>query len=911
MNPSRDLRVSVIERSPRMGRSHVLLVALGVCVALLGGAAWWLFVERPVQTLDGAELVDPAPPSADASSASATSTTATLANELASPELVAPRDDARADQRSAVTTARASKPVQPAAPGLVLVDADSGAPLAAADAWIAPFPRKHRLGTDDLAELVELAEREGKRECADADGRVRVPGAAAANPTAFTAQHTATGTEWFVVAATKDRWGAGRVRAGPRGAKLALYRDGPLDVIVHDAEGQPLAGVPLVLAQFHESNRTFARRAHAKSDANGRAVFEHGRAWLERARPAPLSVCVDGAFDRVPRRSVTLDDLAAPVSLEVPPFGSVDVKVLDFDGRELTNGVEVRLASKELELAIVADAALELEGGRVRFPAVQVGVDVRFEARMRVGKQALAPFGARTRLERAGELVELVLGGPNAVPTLVARVFDDDGAAYANQALGVQIEAAPNGGAPILSSPVRTDAEGVVKLHLAGWRAVDADGKLSDEPELASGGALRLVAAPSGARKVRSAVIDVPRAPKLGANELGDVKLLGLPLLVAGRVVDQIGAPIANANVNVLAQNSDGTTWRDTGAAALTDGDGSFSIDAEFQGAELAVRASASDSQRGPPVLVAPGTSGVELALERWARLDTTAWIDPDLNPAELNVVWTLDDVSTSMIGRPKPTTDGVARAAFANDKLRAGRGKLEVRAVSTTVLTFEPFELLPGPNPDALRDLDLRNLVRIVDLEIHDHQGRGVAAGEIRFRPSGTDEAWQSWKFTRGRARLLALAPELDLSIFGAPGRTTLFERVRDDATLVLDGPLWATLELAGGNPVRAPDTLKLAITLVDPRGVEVAQALRGTWEAQVDADGRVKVAFAAAGKHSIAFRVTHAASGKGRELAEKQVLDVELVDREQAFTLDPPRAALDRALTELAEAAAQPGGR
>ncbi|MCK6446114.1 MAG: carboxypeptidase-like regulatory domain-containing protein [Planctomycetes bacterium] len=893
------------------GRSHVLLVALGVCVALLGGAAWWLFVERPVQTLDGAELVDPMPPSAGDSAAGSTSTIATPANQLVSPELVVPRDDARAEQRSAVAAPPTSQPAKRMAPGLVIVDADSGAPLAAADVWVTPFPRKHRLGTDDLAELVELAEREGKRERADAAGGVRVPGAAPTNPTAFTTQQIATSAEWFVVAATKERWGAGRVRAGPHGAKLALHRDGPLDVVVHDAERRPLAGVPLVLAQFHETNRTFARRSHAKSDANGRAVFEHGRAWLERAHPAPLSVCVDGAFERVPRRSVTLDDLTAPVSLEVPPFGAVDVKVLDFDGRELTTGAEVRLASTELELAIIADAAAELTDGRVRYPAVQAGVDTRFEARLRIAKTFLAPFSALTRLERAGERVELVLGGPNAVPTLVARVLDDDGAVYANRALDVQVETVPNGGAPSLISPVQTDAEGIVKLHLAGWRAVAADGQFSGEPGLASGGALRLVAAPSGERKVRSVVVEVPLAPKLGLNDLGDVHLAGLPLLVAGRVVDQIGAPIANANVNVLAQNSDGTTWRDTGAAALTDGDGRFSIDAEFPGAELAVRASSSDSQRGAPVLFAPGISGVELPLERWASLDVTATIDPDLNPAELNVVWTLDDVATALIGTPRPASDGLARAAFSNHKLRAGRGKLQVLAVSTPVLAFEPFELLPGPNPDALRDLDLRNLVRIVDLVIRDHEGRDVAAGEIRFRPSGTDEAWQSWRFTRGRARLLALAPELDLSVFGAPGRTTLFERVRDDATLVLDGPLWATVELAGGNPVSAPDTLKLAFTLIDSRGVEVATPLRGTWEALVDADGRVKVAFAAAGKHSVAFRVMHAASGKGRELAEQQTFDVALVDHEQSFKLEPPRAALERALAELADAASQTGGR
>lgn len=856
------------------GRSRALLAVLTACVALLGGAAWWLFVAQPVAPIDsqgGLPLQAAAGVDSAGAAASADEAGAPEARPPALAEPVAPGVAPR--RRELPVAGRGIAPPADSGPRLRVVDATRGEPIADAEVALLELGGVPRSELAVRWRLAQRAEESGKRVRSDAAGRVALK---------------VKRGDLFAVGRTRDRYGMIGVQASQHDTELRLFVDGPIEVLAHDAQGAALAGLPLALAYYHESSGAFERCALAISDAQGRAAFEHGRAWLEMVRPVGLLVLADGVFGELVKREVTLDDLGAPVPLPAPSFGTVTVKVLDFEDREVKSGASV----KPLAPGVVKPVRAAPSDGRFRFAAVEVGLAARFSA-MLYGER-VGPIEGTARVSRPGEEVELVLGGASSVPVLALRVLDEQGAPLAAQTLQVQLAAPLAGASPHLVSPVTTDAEGRLKLFLAGWSA--------------GGGALRLIAHASGERTLRTALVEVPVALRLGEQTLGDVQLVGLPFLASGRVVDQIGEPIANANVNVLGFNSDGKSWRDMGVAALSDADGRFWIEAELPATELFLRASAGDCQRGAPLSFARGARGVELSLERWASLEVVALLHQELEPQDLSVTWTVVDVAAntrqtfslgpSVLQRP----DGLRWVAYRDGKLRAGRGTLEIRALTTPVEVFEDVELRPGPNPGLFAELDLRDVVRILNLSIRDQSGREVEAGEIRFRASGSEEPWLPCRFTKGRARILALAPELDLSVFGAPGRATLFERVRSDATLVLDGPLWARVELEGGNPVRAPDTLRLAFTLVDARGAEVAQVVHSTWEALLDEDGRARVAFAAPGTYSVTFRLGCAATKKRAELPQRVEIEVESTESEQSFALAPPRAALEAKLQELA---------
>ncbi|MCC6408483.1 MAG: hypothetical protein IT453_15075 [Planctomycetes bacterium] len=860
----------------RIGSSRTLLVVLVACVGLLGGAAWWLFVVQPVAPSERAPEIasTPSEPAASVAPEPAASTTAKS-------ELAVPSNETHAPTRIAAGRERPGAPATtpvPKGPALVVVDAATRKPIADAEVALLSLDKVAARELVEGSRLAAETERRGKRARTDSHGRVEL---------------AAKRNSMHAVAWTKDRWGCGPV--APKGnTELALHLDGPLEVRVHDSAGRPVAGAPIALAYYFPSSASYQRWVETLTDERGRAVLEHGRAWLEYIRPAPLTVFVDGAFVELVKREVTLDDVGTLVPLEVPTFGSVAVRVLDFEGREVTAGATVSLAAPGPSLPPAPGKARELVDGVAVFPAVAVGVAAKFQTTLRVGKQQVGPITASTTVEKAGERVELVLGGPNSVPVLVVRVLDDELKPLANQALDVNLVPPVPDGAGKPPTPVTTDANGLVRLHLPGW------------PN--GGGAVRLVAAPTRWRKILTAVVDVPVALALGEQTLGDVVLRGLPLLVAGRVVDQLGQPIPNANVNVLRRAKDGVGWSDVGSADLTDPMGEFAMDADPESGEFAVRASATDCARAEPVPFTRGSSGLELSLVRFASLDGTVRIDPELSPQEINVTWIVDDPAGkarqhTLVGRPMKSTDGIARASFSQRSLPTGIGKLEIRAISTVVHTLEPLELRPGPNPTILEDLDLRQLVRIFNLTIRDQQGQDIRAGQIHFRPSGSSEPWQLWQFQKGRARILALAPELDLSIFGAPGRMTLFERVRGENELVLDGPIWVKLAV-DGNPLRAPDTLTLVVELAEASDPSLVPTLRNPIKVAPDDTGRALVALAAAGKYSVAFQIGCTERGSSAQVGPKVEFEVQARDGEQDVAIEAPRAAIEQLHSRLLEA-------
>jgi hypothetical protein len=842
----------------------VWFAAIAVVLAL-GGAAYYLFVAQPPQSIEitGAPGAGFSAPTDEPTTPSAT--------------LEAPRESEIVEARVETTPGSPEPAGDPNRPRLRIVDARTSKYIEGAEVRLlelnASVPQPHQ---GSVVELIAQAMAKGKRERSGVEGVVFLPPKI---------------KQLMVVAWTKDRWNAMRV--------FTLHLDGPVEVFAHDADDRPVANVPLSLAEHVPAQQGLARRADATTDERGRAVFEHGRAFLERSRGAPLTLVVDGSFPTLVKRDVSLDDLGAPIPILVPPCGSVEVRVLDFDDREVREGLPVMRSAKGLELpfALTEEQPRELKAGRVLFPAVAMGIPVEFETFLRAGKGQVGPLRGTATVSKASEKVELVLGGSKSAPILVARVLDEASAPIARTTM--MLQSTSPGIDVSLPNQVETDEAARLRLPIPNW------------PN--GGGSLRLVLAASGERPLLTGVFDVPNVLVMGEQTLPDIVLHGLPFIASGRVVDQLGTPLENARVEVLERSPDDTKWLATNGAALTGDDGSFSISAELANVELGIRASANDAAQIEIVPLLRGSRGLELALERWASFAGSALIDPGLQPAEVNVVWITKSPKT---GRPvdarfdgsgRRNEGGESLAYFNGQRLQAGTGRLEFRAISTVVLTLDPIELRPGRNDDLVRRIDLRGLIRVFNLTISDQRGEPIVGGQIHFRPSGSDEPWELWQFTKGRARILALAPELDLSIFGAPGRATFFERVRGDRDFVLDGPIWTRISLEGGNPLRAPDTLSLVIGLKEVHAPTAVPTLHNQHRVLLDDAGQASVAFPCPGKYAVGFHVELAEPKVEGRVAREVELQVEARDVEQELTVQSPRVAIQHVIDALANAPAK----
>jgi hypothetical protein len=647
---------------------------------------------------------------------------------------------------------------------------------------------------------------------------------------------------------------------------------------------------------FDAELRDIMRIERATSDARGHAIFAHGRAQLAQAWPIKLALVVDGAFPTVVRREVSVDDVDTTVPIEVPPFGALEVAVHDFDDRELAKGAEVELVPLGLQPPFGADPPQALVG-RARFPAVAVGVEARLEARILDGLERLGPILGSVTIPRAGETIAVVLGGPNSVPVLVGRALDPNGAPLARTTIDVQIVTPPSDLSARFPPRLVTDESGGMRILVPGWSA--------------GGGVLRLVVAPTSERKILTALVTVADGLSIGEHPIGDVVLSGLPRLVDGFVVDQLGHGLENARVEVFQRSAGGEVWKGVGCGTVTGRWGKFSIDADPTGSELAITAVVKDCERRSPLTFQRGTRGIEIALERWASIDAKVPIDAGLEPQQFQLLWTVKDANgvetrCNLPGRRTRSHDGVERTWFQHTQLRAGRGTLAVQTRGMTLIELANFELLPGPNPEVLRGVDLRDCIRSFALHIVDQNGDDIANGQIHFRASGTEEPWRVTQFRRGRVEIVSLAAALDVSMFGPPGRMTHYERVRGGETLVMAGPLWTTLTAIGGNPVRAPHKLALAVELVEPHGPTVVPALVHELHLPFDAAGRAHIAFAVDGKYAARFEIASPKRAKSTRVGERFEFTVSPSDGEQAIEFALPREAIDDLCRELDEAPA-----
>jgi hypothetical protein len=266
-----------------------------------------------------------------------------------------------------------------------------------------------------------------------------------------------------------------------------------------------------------------------------------------------------------------------------------------------------------------------------------------------------------------------------------------------------------------------------------------------------------------GADSGLGVVLAIPDELPARMHAFGDVVLARKPVLVAGVVVDSVGAPLAGAAVEVVGYTAPASfSWSaDRRIGVVSGPDGGFEY-REFAGVRATVALVGTLGSLRGTVEAAAGAGDVVLTLVRPGVILGRVLHGASEAPANLRVVARPRDPAAPIV-EAVPKRGGEFRLS----DVPPGAYALEVRTgawseplVVVDVVVHEG-ELL---RPAELQAVDLRDRLHETLVVLRDAAGR-VLTGEIAFRPTGAsdDAPWERLDVL-GRARLATAAESLDV---------------------------------------------------------------------------------------------------------------------------------------------------
>lgn len=336
-----------------------------------------------------------------------------------------------------------------------------------------------------------------------------------------------------------------------------------LELGVVDAHDAPQSGVRLRVLVRPDDGGAPQELWRGETDAAGRARvpgpgdrFDLGfwrelatwhELWVEILIPAPWPLAVRVSPARI--------EPARPLLIGIPLTSRVRARIIDRRGRAIDDAV-VRLFGRVsgVDGWREMDERTTGEAGEALFTHVPVGLEVLLFATGKRGRWQPAETIARAPVRPDAEgLVRLHFRSPNT--EFHVRIVDEDGTPLAGERIwidrrvdGVSI-VPPDVAMP--GEPYGTDEHGGLTVRLD--RAVEPGRRV----EL-------VFSSPDPADESRrvgpaaQAVVDVTATLDPGRVALGEVVVRRLPLLAAGVVVDERGAPVPRAVVVLFADGADG-----------------------------------------------------------------------------------------------------------------------------------------------------------------------------------------------------------------------------------------------------------------------------------------------------------------------------------------------------------------
>lgn len=616
----------------------------------------------------------------------------------------------------------------------------------------------------------ELPEQHGHLLVTDANGLVRLPPHQA--PLLVSASHDGA----FAIAT---------IRPGQRQAELRLVQDETLRVLVRGFDSAPAAGIPVAIHQgvgFDKAETIW----EAATGSDGIAVVHHFQLYRRNERERQqdrFAAVVVGAFSE----PVALEFAGRPATTELlvlhlPPRGELAIRLVDRTKTPILSPASLRLLQPRTP---GQDPALPLAGdyGGVRRRKDLGSEPVPFAP---LGLGLPLQLGGRFDGSRGGFRIDLVGPAHSDGPVAVDAMLPADWSVLA----GTLRDAAGN--------PVAMPAEGVLLLDAANAMPVRAlplaDGRfdiLLPARTLAAPTLLELRGpTPAPAAATPGVRVQVRALGPGERCELGVLRLSPLADLASGFVVDDIGAPIANADVRVQRltrtrrRDQEQVDAQDLPLSTTRSGeDGAFRISGALPAGELRLRATADGHKPAEAALTGQGNR-FQLVLQRTGVLRGRVTL-PD---------WIADE-SASLQLRPRdPAMKNDARGTplrhrrggqFAVGDLRPGLydAVLSLRNLPEPIVVLPQVAIAPGDNRDARLDgLALGSLVFRYRLRALGPDGRELPYDLpvlARVPRADGQRADVAFRLRGGKGDLILGANGIDVVVFGrgiAPRTLSLY---------------------------------------------------------------------------------------------------------------------------------------
>lgn len=687
----------------------------------------------------------------------------------------------------------------------------------------------------------------------------------------------------------------------PTAASVRERRDVVVRVV--DGRGDPVANCPIrvgceggvrflenaMLQVADEAGRyrfpeeTF-EQTFGTIESDARFVFDVGLALRERA-------CERVAWSECFEREIVL---------HAPGLGAIEVEVVR-GGAPLAETASIDLEVTYESGSWFSDASRRiggsrftatLEAGRARLAPIPLGL--RFWPNVRLATGVVSQSEPLAGPLADGEIVRTRIE-LEAAPYLTFRIADDAGRPFADEPIVItRFERDPQGPNFAISTSIVSDGEGRCTLP---WPAPFPEG----------GSRTMTVGLGESPRRSRAAIeragtvereFEAPFTP--GRNDLGELRLVPRPLLVAGRVLDSGGAPIPNASVMLeIAARSRGAS-----RSCVADGEGRF----EFYGAPLVsqrVRATAPGYERGRAIEFAPGDGDFELVLGRGSNVRGNVapqtFCDVKSMTARLSHAYPTEETTAEHI--VVPGEDG----SFEFLGVSPGRHDfvLDVASVDRAIVIENVVVPANAAVLDPrLADLSLAGRLRSVVVTVEDRDGVPIAGARVeverRSRASGSPIIPATITDEAGTARVI-VANDGQTVLARAEGyRPAWREDVRGDVELVLSKALAVTLRARGDAPLAAGNrTLSVALEPISGPGKDAgkraARELGAADPFLSDREAHLVVPFP--GRYRVVWHRAESAPNLMISTGVGGTQEIELFDTPapQLIEVDPPAKGLE----------------
>ncbi|MEW6072857.1 MAG: carboxypeptidase-like regulatory domain-containing protein [Planctomycetota bacterium] len=695
-------------------------------------------------------------------------------------------------------------------------------------------------------------------------------------------------------------------------APLLLRLFPQLSVRVVDEARTPQPGIPVGLRFGAEESHEY-RGSVATQAPHGIAVLSYigAMAWMEGGTslrvglavplPEPVEATLDAANPPI-----------APIELVLPAFGFLEVHLIRLEDEEPAKGIVVSLLLPRPPEEIEGDpleeefpewrdsrryqrfvAGLFAPGEDTRRLPVGLGLDLEVEARSPAGEEGVRRAVCGPSL--AGGVVRVEIALEELEPVLVGRIVDEEGRPLAATRFAAKLRTVGSGYSGTSGTDVRTDGEGRFRYVLRGRRFVEGTRTLTLVPAIPPG-----AESTTEPREVR---LDLSVVLPPGKRDVGDLVLAPVPLLVAGRVVDELGSALAEARVSLAIEDRPDERfplrWIPAGGVepTRTDGEGRFEIRGipDREG-PLGLQAEHELHATGETVRFPPGDREAVVVLARGGRIEGRILLDPEA--PEVRVEAGAESADSDGRRSAIPDADG----AFDVPSLRPGfyRVSVRLRRSDTIVREVPGVEVRPGEvtvDP-RLAAVDLRGSLRRFVLAIVDPAGSPISDVWASHGAPGAGEEARGFASARedGRVEIETHLPTVDIQL-EAPGfRTTRLADVTSDQTVALLPAPAVRLVLA--DPAVVPgEGHALLVELLPTASLERSRSNPVAF----DARGEALVWAPGTGPHRLQLLFTRSADVRSGRFSlswpAAPTIDVAESDREQRFVLELPAAVVEAA--------------